>query len=41
MDMLRRYVNMYSADLQNGFDKFNPLDNMNDNSRIVLKDRCK
>lgn len=41
MDMVRKYVNMYSADLQNGFDKFNPLDNISENSRIILKDRYK
>ncbi|WP_069999422.1 tyrosine-type recombinase/integrase [Cellulosilyticum sp. I15G10I2] len=28
MDMVRKYVNMYSSDLQIGFDNFNPLDNI-------------
>ena len=31
MDMVRNYVNMYSTDLSNGFDGFNPLDNIKAN----------
>ena len=37
MDMVRKYVNMYSADLQNGFDRFNPLDNIDDKTSIKFK----
>ena len=36
MDMVRKYVNMYNADLQNGFDRFNPLDNINNKTSIKL-----
>ena len=37
MDMVRKYVNMYGADLQNGFDRFNPLDNIDDKTSIKFK----
>lgn len=36
MDMVRNYVNMYSTDLSNGFDSFNPLDNIKTN-KINMK----
>lgn len=36
MDMVRKYVNMYSADLQNGYDRFSPLDNISNKKTIKI-----
>lgn len=33
LDIVKEYVNMFSADLQNSFDNFNPLDRMNQNKK--------
>jgi integrase/recombinase XerD len=35
MEMVRKYVNMYSSDLQIGFDNFNPLDNLQKNNEHI------
>lgn len=37
MDMVRKYINMYSADLQTGLDRSNLLDNINNKISIKLK----
>lgn len=35
MDMVKRYVNMFSSDLQDNFDSFNPLDKMQNNIKHI------
>lgn len=40
LDMVRNYVNMFGGDLRNGFETFNPLDNMkkhNERNYITMK----
>ncbi|WP_063602080.1 tyrosine-type recombinase/integrase [Clostridium coskatii] len=37
MDMVRNYVNMFQTDLSNEFDKFNPLDQMEQNRKGYIK----
>lgn len=41
LEMTRRYVNMFSADLKEGFDNFSPLDNMMSKTGLKHKIRRK